>query len=95
MDYLAGNVQLVIAIFVHKLCHEFKTISRHKNNTSNLKNHHEIYAISVFNTSFKTYYHCNSNNKIYIYFYRKDIYSDQTRKLIIELKRIGLLNRSI
>ena len=62
---------------------------------SNLKNHHETHALSVFNTSYKTYYQCNSNNKIYIYFYRKDIYSDQTRKLIIELKRIGLLNRSI
>ena len=33
--------------------------------------------------------------KIYIYFSRKDIYPDQTRKLTIELKRIGLLNRSI
>lgn len=33
--------------------------------------------------------------KIYIYFNRKDKYADQTRKLIIELKRIELLNRII
>lgn len=33
--------------------------------------------------------------KIYIYFNRKDKYVDQTRKLIIELKRIKLLNRII
>lgn len=33
--------------------------------------------------------------KIYIYFNRKDKYADQTRKLIIELKRIKLLNRII
>ncbi len=31
--------------------------------------------------------------KTYIYFNRKDKYADQTRKLIIELKRIKLLNR--
>ena len=33
--------------------------------------------------------------KIYIYFNRKSKYIDQTRKLIIELKRIELLNRFI
>lgn len=33
--------------------------------------------------------------KIYIYFNRKDKYADQTRKLIIELRRIELLNRII
>lgn len=32
--------------------------------------------------------------KVYIYFDRKDKYADQTRKLIIDLKRIVLLNKS-